>query len=175
MTNPTTLDKIVKFKEYLDYVHRHVLNVHKAWKLIQDKCPRTTDFYFHCDDVEWHLINDDVIHHDASKLSAEEFTQYRQYFYPAEGEVKDDSLLDSAWEHHWRNNKHHWQNWTVNHANDQYASAYVTMMVIDWVAMGFEFGDTAQDYYEKNKDKINLPQWAVDYMYRIFDQIKPEQ
>lgn len=166
-----TLAKIQKTREYLDYVERHIKNVQKAWQLIQDKCPRSSDFYFHGDDVEWHLINDDVVNHDASKLSASEFTQYRQWFFPAEGEEKDRSLFKQAWEHHKENNRHHWQTWTAKHSNDQYASAYVTMMVIDWVAMGFEFGDTAKEYYEKNKDEIKLPEWAIKYMYRIFNAI----
>ena len=43
--------------------------------------------------------------------------------------------------------------------------------IVDWVAMGFEFDDTAKDYYEKNKDKIQLPDWAIKLMYEIFDCI----
>lgn len=44
---------------------------------------------------------------------------------------------------------------------------------VDWVAMGFEFGDTARDYYEKNKEEIKLPEWAIKLMYEIFDCIYP--
>ena len=40
--------------------------------------------------------------------------------------------------------------------------------------MGFEFGDTAKGYYEKNKDKINLPEWAIELIYTIFDCIYPK-
>ena len=45
------------------------------------------------------------------------------------------------------------------------------MNIIDWVAMGFKFGDTARDYYEKNKAEIELPEWAIVLMYKIFDCI----
>jgi len=45
------------------------------------------------------------------------------------------------------------------------------MNVIDWVAMGFKFNDTAKEYYEKNKHEINLPDWAIKLMYEIFDCI----
>jgi len=45
-------------------------------------------------------------------------------------------------------------------------------MVLDWMAMGYKFGDTAQEYYEKNKEKIKIPSWAVDFIYQIFDRIK---
>jgi hypothetical protein len=44
-------------------------------------------------------------------------------------------------------------------------------MVIDWMAMGYKFGDTAQQYYEKNKEKIKLPGYAVKFMYEIFNRI----
>jgi hypothetical protein len=165
-----TLSKIEKFREYLDYIERHVQNVQKAWELIQVKCPRTSEFYFHCDDVEWNMINDDVMNHDLSKLSIEEFTQYRQFFFPVIGEEKDKKAFDGAWEHHKKHNMHHWQNWTRAKATP-HDSAYLTMTVIDWVAMGFEFGDTAKEYYENNLDKIDLPNWAVYYMYKIFDKI----
>ena len=31
--------------------------------------------------------------------------------------------------------------------------------------------DVTKDYYEKNKDKINIPDWAVELMYEIFECI----
>lgn len=170
MPQPTTLNLIKVTRDYLDYVERHIQNVHKAWSLIQDKC-KGKGFKFLYDDFYWQTINLDVIHHDSSKLSAAEFTQYRQWFFPAEGEQKDKALFKSAWEHHKTNNDHHWQNWTKK--GSVHDEAFVVMMVIDWVAMGFEFGDTAQDYYEKNKDKIDLPDWAVTFMYEIFECIYP--
>lgn len=160
-------EKIQKFREYLDYIERHYDNVQKAWKEINDKCPND-DFRFIHDDFAWHTINNDVINHDASKLSAEEFTQYRQWFFPAEGESKDKTLFESAWQHHKKNNDHHWQTWT-SYVTTPYDECFVVMMVVDWMAMGYEFGDTAKEYYENNKDEITLPEWAVKLMYRIFD------
>ena len=45
-------------------------------------------------------------------------------------------------------------------------------MVIDWTAMGYKFGDTAQEYYEANKDKIVIKEIALyNFMYEIFDKI----
>ncbi len=37
------------------------------------------------------------------------------------------------------------------------------------MAMGYKFGDTARDYYLKNKDKIKLKDWEIKLMNRIFD------
>lgn len=163
------LEKIQKFREYLDYVERHYLNVQKAWRMLNDKL-KGRDFRFINDDFVWHQIDQDVKNHDASKLSAQEFTQYRQWFFPAEGEEKNKELFLEAWTHHKMVNAHHWQNWTLT-ADHLYADAYLVMMLVDWIAMSYEFGDTAKDYYEKNKAKINLPDWAVKVMYEVFDII----
>jgi hypothetical protein len=46
-------------------------------------------------------------------------------------------------------------------------------MVIDWMAMGIKFNDTAQSYYEKNKDKIDLPEKGVKFIYEIFEKVYP--
>ena len=138
--------------------------------------PLITFFDFQMDFINdfFGHINHDVINHDASKLSTQEFTQYRNYFFPIKGEEKSKEEFKKSWEHHKEHNMHHWQSWTkdpINY-NDPYADAFVVMMVVDWVAMGFEFGDTAQDYYEKNKDSIILPEWAIKLMQEILFVIK---
>lgn len=161
--------KLSKFREYLDYIEEHYDNVQKAWKLINEKCKDS--FRFIRDGWVWECINQGVEMHDLSKLSAEEFTQYRNYFYPIDGEEKNKDDFEKAWQHHLERNDHHWQNWTKNYENHPYADAFVVLNVVDWIAMGFKFGDTAKDYYEKNKDKINIPDWAVELMYEIFECI----
>jgi len=164
--------KIAKTREYLDYFERHYDNVQMAWALINEKC-QNKGFRFMSDDFVWYTIDSDVKLHDESKLSEYEFTQYRNWFFPADNEIKDERGYLSAWEHHKRNNAHHWQNWTETQSANPYADAYLVMNIVDWVAMGFEFGDTAKSYYEKNQAKIELPQWAIALMYKIFDCIYP--
>lgn len=167
-----TIEYIKKTREYLDYLERHIKNVEKAFKLVKDKC---SDMRFIYDDVFFHTLQASVLCHDLSKLFEHEFTQYRQCFYPireyGEHEICD---LSKAWEHHKNNNLHHWENWTLILSYDFHPDDWevnCAHMVIDWVAMGFEFGDTAKSYYEKNKDKIKLPSHAVDFIYEIFDRI----
>lgn len=178
----STYQKIQKFKEYILYIERHYENVQKAWELIKEKCKdgrKNGDYFrFIVDDYVYFSIVEDVLNHDLSKLSDKEFLQYRCAFYPTENEKKDkDGLaiasekMQDAWEHHKKHNSHHWENWTQKQKNFPYADMYLVMMVIDWVAMSFEFGDTAKEYYEKNKDKIHLPDWAIELMYDIFDCI----
>ena len=165
-------EKIAKFREYLNYFERHYDNVQMAWKLINDRCQHK-DFRFIYDDFVWHSIDSAIKMHDESKLSAGEFTQYRNYFFPVDGEEKDKLSFNFAWGHHLDQNEHHWENWTTKD-NLMYGDIFVVQMVCDWVAMGFEFGDTAKDYYEKNKDKIKLPAWAIELIYAIFDCIYPK-
>lgn len=37
------------------------------------------------------------------------------------------------------------------------------------MAMGKKFGDTAKEYYSKNKERIGLPEWADVFINEIFD------
>lgn len=172
-SNPSIKDRIAKFREYLDYFERHYDNVQKAWALINEKC-QGKEFRFISDDFVWHFIDAAIKMHDESKLSEHEFTQYRNYFFPAEREMKDKKKFDPAWQHHLKNNDHHWELWTIAAKGDPYADIYLVQMICDWIAMGFECGNpNAKEYYEKNKDSIKLPEWAIKLIYQIFDCIYP--
>ena len=81
------LDKIQKFREYLDYIEEHIKNVRAAWDLINEKC----DLWWMDHDYIWHSVNDSVAIHDLSKLSAQEFTQYRLKFFPTDNEKSNES------------------------------------------------------------------------------------
>ncbi len=166
---------IKKTREYLDYLEEHIENVRKAFSEISDKC---RDMFWVSDDYQWHTFRYEVTCHDLSKLSEHEFIQYRKAFYPVEGEffpVKDEFFpvkdepkysMNEAWEHHKSKNTHHHE--TVKGYMD------VVHMVIDWTAMGYKFGDTAQQYYEKNKDKISLSEEHEEFMYDIFSRLRKE-
>ena len=169
-------------REYLDYIEEHYDNVQKAWKIIQEKC---SDMKFIYDDFSFYILNNDIKNHDESKLDKEEFQYYRQYFFPTEKEefianscngmsVKDyyKDNFNIAWEMHKAHNQHHWQTWTrINYHYPEQLTINCVHMVVDWIAMSIKFGDTAKDYYEKNKDEIKLPDWAVEFIYEIFDRV----
>ena len=164
-----TIEVINKTREYLDYVEEHVKNVQKAWGELQEKCK---DMRFVYDDYVWGMIDGAIKEHDLSKLSKYEFVQYRECFYPCDGEAKKE--LGDAWEHHKEENPHHWENWIENDdPNDPYTwEVNCVHMVADWTAMGYKFGDTAKEYYEKNKHKIDLPDYAEDFIYEIFKRLE---
>lgn len=98
--------------------------------------------------------------HDLSKFSTYEFTQYAKYDFSNKNnnteKIKND--FDAAWIHHYRNNSHHWNYWCDGcQSNPRYMPIkYIRQMICDWKAMSRKFGGSAQEYYSKNKDKINL-------------------
>jgi len=163
---------INKTRDYLDYLEEHINNVQKAFKEIEIKCK---DMRFITDDLFYHTLHAEVERHDLSKLSEYEFIQYRKAFFPVDGDPKYD--MSEAWEHHKTMNPHHWENWTSQtgckiHPDDWEIDC--AHMVIDWMAMGYKFGDTAKEYYETNKDRIKLPPIAIFFIYEIFKRIEPE-
>lgn len=159
-----TLDLVEKTQQYLDYIREHVNNVSKAWIEMQEKC---FDLSFMTPDFI-QKMNEEVLMHDMSKLSKEEFVQYRECFYSIGESVK----ITDAWEHHKSNNLHHWEAWTNAEFKDPGEWKFHCIhMVIDWMAMGYKFGDTAHEYYEKNKEKIKLPIEAEILIYKIFSRI----
>lgn len=177
------INKIQATRLYLDYLEEHYNNVQEAWKLVREKCAESgKTFRFMSDGFAYETINADVVWHDESKMSSQEFVQYREKFFPTEKEkelsASDESLkkrvtasFKEAWGNHKKNNTHHWQNWTVNYKNDPYADVYATMMAIDWIAMSMKFGGTARKWYRGEKSKVGdfLPEWAEKHVMDIFE------
>ena len=168
------IEEIKKTREYLDYLEGHYLNVQKSWDIIQEKCQDKT-FDFLCDDFKYFTLDADIKAHDRSKLSTAEFVPYRRKFYPTDFEKENhkdiiDGCFKEAWEHHKLNNNHHWEHWTkyANPGHYPNDTGYVIHNLCDWMAMGMKFGDTAESYYEKNKDTIQIPKWAEEFMWEIF-------
>ena len=168
-------DALNSIRKYCDYVEDHIDNVNKAWKLVQDKC-QDLDFMKDQDMVT--ILHSAIKKHDFTKLSQAEFLPYVMRFYPSEvlkeANSRDCSLFELAWEHHKLFNFHHWQTWT-KFKNIKTQKLNCIHMVIDWVAMGFKFNDTAREYYEKNKNEIELPDWAEKLCYEIFDKVYGEK
>lgn len=141
---------MIKYFKYFKYLMIHKINVFKeCWK---------ARLYLH------------AFTHDLSKFSPSEFITYAKYFYGDKEKYKEQ--FDLAWEHHFMNNKHHWNYWCYDHEyywntlskvedcklgkpNDM-PFKYLEQMICDWKAMSNVFGDTAQSFYLKNYSKIEL-------------------
>lgn len=170
ISNHEGLSRIAKIREQCDYLEEHFKNIAWAWKVLQEKCK---DMQFIWDDYLWATIDGMVKEHDLSKFSKEEFIPYCNRFFPVHAGDKDDPVVkaefNTAWKHHKEHNPHHWQNWaSKKYYNPHEAECHCVCMVVDWMAMGKKVGDTAPEYYERNKDKINLPEWAVKFIMEIF-------
>lgn len=165
--------KLVKVtRDWLNHIEEHLLNVEKAFREVEVKCKDMRVIY---NDYYYHLLRQDVINHDLSKFSKEEFTAYRGHFFQVAGfDTKwlNGSFSD-AWEHHKKHNPHHWENWTKKKYYEPNLWEVDAMhMVIDWLAMSYRIGDTPRAYYEKNKDKIKLPDYGIDFIYDVFKRLE---
>ncbi len=156
-------DYIDKTRDYLNYVEEHLENVRKAFSELSLACD---GMQWVGDDYAWHMLREEVIWHDVSKLSQAELVPYTDKFYPTEHEPMEwyNNGFDKAWEHHKRHNQHHHE--SVKTYTD------IVHMVIDWTAMGYKFGDTAQEYYERNKDNISLSDDHEKFLYELFDKLE---
>lgn len=166
------LHHIHKIRKYCDYVENHLLNVESAWKILQEKCGDLHPFY---DDNLFWIINNMIEEHDISKCGPEEFIQYQRQFFPVgEHPDRDNPVFASAWENHKKLNPHHWENWTAIEQEKfpNECACHCVCMVADWMAMGMVFGDTAEEFYRREKDKIKLPDWSVDLIEQIFNRIR---
>ena len=151
--------QIAKTREYLDYVERHIDNVRRAFIEFSVKLEGTA---LVSDDFTWHTLREEVEAHDLSKLSEQEFVQYRKAFYPTSDEPQAP-LDPAAWENHKEKNHHHHETAVTD--------IDIMHMVIDWTAMGYVFGDTAQEYYEANKQKMNFTKSHTEFLHFIFEKM----
>ena len=90
---------------YMDYIEEHITNVQKAYNILHD------DLFDVFNKISRAEMERRIKTHDQSKYSSIEFFGYRQWFYPAEGEVKDESLFHLAWKEHYTHNDHHPEHW----------------------------------------------------------------
>lgn len=108
----------------------------------------------------WHGVT-----HDLSKFLPSEFIPYANWFYGEYGKrfiggmkwefdefTKCEKEFHKACEHHYKNNKHHWNYWI----GKDMPEIYIRQMIFDWRAMSRKFGDTPQEFYMKTHDSIDM-------------------
>lgn len=155
---------LIKHQEnqYKEYINNHKLNVQKAWGRIKNNadCMEliSKNFINIAIDKAIELLDELIRNHDSSKFSKEEFDAYRKNYYPISPEEKESNTenFDKAWRHHYINNLHHWDWWYESGNMDNMPFTHVIEMICDWEAMGYQFGNTSKEWYEKNKNEIHL-------------------
>ena len=140
--------------QYIHYIFEHRLNVEKAF----DKYAMLIMMELGIEESEYHRLRKQISSHDLSKYGEEEFDGYRQYFYPVNDETQDEEAFNQAWKHHYKANPHHWEYWVDEETGkaSPMTMKYLLEMICDWIAMSVKFGGNPREYYNTNKDKINL-------------------
>lgn len=154
-------DYIESSRAYLDYVEEHIENVRKAFDELSRAC--TNKMAWVADDAFWFTLKSEVERHDLSKLSKEEFCQYRDHFYPTCEKDKENSCFAEAWENHKIENPHHHE--AAKSLMD------VLHMIIDWMAMSYKFKDDPYDFYLKTKPNMKVPEDWHEFIEEVFQHL----
>jgi hypothetical protein len=133
---------------YYDYIITHRAFIQKAWLRLQHNCL----------DLPLPNISQEVKLHDTSKFSAVEWAPYRDRFILKKRNVPG---FEEAWEHHKTFNPHHWETWIPMVGRNNRWQSHLVHNIVDWMAMGYQMSNCAEEYYEKNKDKIIIPEDAL--------------
>ena len=160
-----SLERNQKEEEYINYIKTHVENVKSAYNeyfipLIDQELDLKS-----CSNEEFQLAlkqaTANIVLHDESKYSNEEFTPYRIRFYPTVKETlalkdadiakqQEENFLE-AWKHHYTNNPHHPKYW-VNEETGEIRDMelrYIIEMLCDWLS----FGDDIRVWYSKSAER----------------------
>lgn len=162
-------DYIDQTRAYLDYLEQHLSNIAKAFQELSEACDGMA---WVGDDWSWHTIRKEVEQHDLSKFSKLEFTTYRKKFFPVEGESFSEHDWDIAWHNHQKCNPHHHQSIRYDAGMPGLTEHDLVHMVVDWTAMSYEFGGTAESYYLANQSTIPIHEEFKPFLQELFDRLR---
>lgn len=155
-----------KEDEYRKYLFNHIRGVKKAYDWIKENIP------------DYAIDIPDIYLHDNSKFISEEFNAYADYFY---GDKTNDVVesFGYAWNHHQKNNPHHWQYWVLINDEDgiqclDMPLEYIIEMICDWWSFSWVKGDLEEifNWYRKHKKNMMLSDSTRDTVEDILDKIK---
>lgn len=161
--------------EYSRYLDDHISNVVKGFDWIKEHTPEllegtTTN------------LETEIKNHDASKYDPIEYNAYDDYFYGHYGDKKPPEVeyfFDIAWNHHQKNNPHHWQYWVVLKDSGEmvpldmdYES--IIHMICDWWSFSWKSGNLYEifDWYKKNKANQTMSKQTKEIVEQTLEHIK---
>lgn len=145
---------------YFKYYWRHIHYVVLAYNYIEPTI--LANDLLNSDEYEYlHRL---ISNHDLSKVSKEELVFYARYFFPiGEHDInKDKKEFKIAVAHHKKNNLHHYE--SLKNYNGSYWKCYIIELICDYIAMGWQFDNYLFDYYNANKENIDLPKNYKDFL-----------
>lgn len=162
---------------YKEYLTKHVQGVKDVYKnIMYDVLLKESDLTVE----ELHEIEEIIGHHDESKYSEEEWGAYRDHFYDPEKNPRSGSTqFDLAWNHHQNSNPHHWQYWClINDVDNPQVQPldmplkYIIEMLCDWQSAGNFYGNTAYQWYEKQKNRMILSENTREIVEKYIEYLK---
>lgn len=146
---------------YHNYLTNHINNVKKAYEMYIKPVLISN---YNMTNEQMHNIEDEIINHDKSKWSEEEYEPYAMHFYPSEDcdFEKADREYSVAWLHHQHHNPHHWQYWML--IRDESKAVPLDMpfscivgMLADWSSFQFiRNNSSAHQWYKEMGDLMIL-------------------
>ncbi len=145
--------------QYDRYLDQHRRNVRRGWEWLVDNLP---DLFTK---VDLHAMKTQILNHDASKNSPEEYAAYDRYFYGGNKSFRVVQDFQRAWLHHIHENPHHWQHWVLNNDEPEEGEVilemdyiYIIEMICDWWAFSWQKGDLSEifSWYDKHQKYIKL-------------------
>lgn len=119
-----------------------------------------------------------LVLHDLSKLSPQEFPHYARRFY---GDGDNDDAFERCWLHHQNHNPHHWQ-WWIDRSTGLAVPMpmhYVREMVADWLAASRSYqghwpNPWAWAWLEAHRDKMILHPITQARLEKVLSKLKQE-
>jgi hypothetical protein len=117
--------------------------------------------------------------HDWHKFLPSEWIPYAETFYKSDGSKQyvESAAFSRAWNLHQKRGKHHWQHWLITWDRGvteplEMSEPYVREMVADWYGAGKGITGhwAADEWYEKNKEKIKLHPNSEKRVWELFAQ-----
>lgn len=119
--------------------------------------------------------------HDISKFRPREWSPYAFTFYNKDGFGRYNETIDFnyAWNSHQKTNKHHWQYWVLQEDSGKticlpIPKKYILEMIADWMGAGKAITGEWEvcNWYEKNKNKIQLNPHTKDIVEELLNTVK---
>ena len=171
-------------KKYLSHIKKHRKLVKECWRVFK-KLKETNGLL--ADDFFYWTIEGNIENHDASKIEADEFYPFCQWFYPEPNAVKRVKYFLHGVNRHIRRNKHHPEYWVVIDADAKQTildmpTEYIIEMMMDWCAISIAFENKPSEWYDSkgpkkimSRDTLNfVDKWmpTIDRIYTLIP--KPE-
>lgn len=161
-------------QEYSEYIVNHKNNVKNGFEWLKKYLP---------DIFDEDLLSDteaNILHHDDSKTSVDEYDAYDAYFYGGNRSFEVVENFNRAWLLHIHRNPHHWQYWILRNDDPDEGEilidmpdCYIIEMICDWWSFSWKQNNLTEifKWYEERKDYIKLSSYTRQKVENILNKM----